>query len=180
VRLEFRDVRGVNVRVPCFHLEAERGKLIALRESELWAAVYPDASASEREAVDQVAGGRTKYLEKAGITVQVSADRMLELLRDDARWARAMASPRQRAVLAGSDPDARQTTARWKSSDEALSEREKAQRAAYDREFKSRLPAERAERARHGMKQRSARELGISEGALAEILAQGAPGARWE
>lgn len=86
-------------------LEREREELIACRQTELWAALFPhDALASEAPFTNCIAGARLKVQERhlPGVKVQLPAHSVFGLLRDDASHCATVVTTAQAAALSGS------------------------------------------------------------------------------
>jgi hypothetical protein len=110
-------------------LAQARTELAELRQVAVWAATFPDEEATRNAPTQVLAGGLRKPAEKAGLSHAVDVHRILELLRDDARWLRDASTPQQKALLAGRDPRKHTTDAVWAGTPEAI-EQERAERKA--------------------------------------------------
>lgn len=87
-------------------LQAARVQLAENRRAALWTRLYPAAAAGQDVATTAIVGGLAKPVrELLAVDVQIDAGRLLDLLRRDADWLRAAASPQQRAAIAGNDPN---------------------------------------------------------------------------
>jgi hypothetical protein len=93
-------------------LAEARSALAEARYKTLWAATFPDASAGQAPP-NTLVGARRRPLERAGITSQVTPERVWEVLRADADWLKDASTPAQRAVMEGRDPNRRPTDAVW-------------------------------------------------------------------
>ena len=90
-----------------------RTALVEARGAAIWASVYPDRAAGATPPTT-VAGGVRRVLERAGVQGQVDADRIFELLREDAGYlARALTQEQATAMGAKRDDEAV-----WTATDE--------------------------------------------------------------
>lgn len=87
-------------------LQAARVQLAENRSAALWTRLYPTAAAGQDASTTHIVGGLSKPTrDLLAVNVQIDAGRLLDLLRRDADWLRAAASPQQRAAIAGHDPN---------------------------------------------------------------------------
>ena len=85
-------------------LEQERDELIAWRQTEIWAALFPhDSLASEPPYMNCIAGARLKIQSRhlPGVTNQLFAPNVFALLRDDAHHCATVATTDQAAAISG-------------------------------------------------------------------------------
>jgi len=90
-----------------------RPELIEARSAAVWARTFPDRSAGATPPAT-MAGGVRRVLERAGIAGQVEAERIFELLREDARFLERALTQEQATAL-GAKPDGE---AIWLATDE--------------------------------------------------------------
>lgn len=104
-------------------LTAAREKLAELRGEAVWAAIFPHEAVGETLQGRLIAGGALLPACRAlGVTWQLDAAGLLDVLREDAGWFKAGATPAQRTALAGRDPRKPAATT-WADSDEYRAER---------------------------------------------------------
>ncbi len=121
-----------------------REQLADARACELWCRLFGSEVANRPPDSRPLAGARRQPLERAGITSQVEAKRVLEVLRADIDWLSEAATPEQQAALAepGAVPDLRKT-ATWGDTDEGKAARQaETQRLHedYERHWAERAP----------------------------------------
>jgi hypothetical protein len=120
-------------------LEQTRATLVELRAAAVWAAVFPDGSVAGEPPTGLIARGLAEPVTATlGLRPppQMSAGKVLELLRRDADLLRSAATPEQRVLLEGRDPKA--SGAVWAASDERKVQRHteiEAARQAYLQEW---------------------------------------------
>jgi hypothetical protein len=66
--------------------EQARQELAELRESAIWARLYPSCNESDVQLPNTVAGGQRKRLVPAGLTAELKPANAFALLRSDAEW----------------------------------------------------------------------------------------------
>lgn len=108
-------------------LQAAREALAELRQTAVWASLYPHETAAAAPQASLFAGGLAQpALDAFGASQRVEIGRLLAGLRADADWAARAATPEQHAVMTGSP---RQNGAVWADSDEGR-EAERADKKA--------------------------------------------------
>jgi hypothetical protein len=93
-------------------LAEARDELRAVRQAEVWAALYPSGLAGQ-EAPDSLCGGRKKPLRKLGLEAPVAAARIVEALHDDADWLRGSVTEEQLAAIHKADRRSLRHVAHW-------------------------------------------------------------------
>lgn len=110
-------------------LEQARDALVELRQSAVWAAVYPAESAGRGPRPTLLAGGLRKPIAQTlGINQQMNAAQLVDALRADADYWRNAATAEQRAAM-GDTPPPRLGAGVWVGTPEA-DEAERAERKA--------------------------------------------------
>jgi hypothetical protein len=89
--------------------ERARSDLADIRQSGLWAHMYPAEEQHLLEVPRGIAGNQREPLVKAGLSGPVEVGRLWQLLRDDAAFLERGLSAEQRALI-GPDDDPRQAT----------------------------------------------------------------------
>jgi hypothetical protein len=121
-----------------------RDELLERRHDALWAALYPDANAGvEAPHHNVLTGGLRRPVEQTlGVTIQLQASRVIDALKADADWLLHAATPEQRTLLEGRDPNRRSGDATWAGTPEAIAQdrAEKQQALAHYREMWGRDP----------------------------------------
>ncbi len=113
-------------------LEQVRGDLLADRETALWARLYPNAEAAADVPRSLVLGLAQPMKAAIGQSVQLSADRIFELLRVDAGLISEAISREQKIAVHGADKtDAR--SAVWVQTDEGVARDRAEKREALER-----------------------------------------------
>jgi hypothetical protein len=98
------DERLARYRELVAELEQTREELIALRQTALWAALYPSETLSGQEPFPHaLVGARLKIQSRyfPGITAMLSAHSVFELLRADAEHCASVATVEQATALSG-------------------------------------------------------------------------------
>lgn len=117
-------------------LEREREELIACRQTELWAALFPhDTLATEAPFTNCIAGARLKVQERhlPGVKAQLPAHSVFGLLRDDANHCATVVTTAQAAALSGSTEKAlTDEEAAWQDRKFELDQRRRENQAAID------------------------------------------------
>jgi hypothetical protein len=99
-------------------MAAARAELVELRQTELWAHVFPDEAAFRMPRADHLALGASSQYPPGLADRALSADGVLALLRTDAEAVAGSMSTAQRIVIQGLDPNQPPNTY-WTDSDEA-------------------------------------------------------------
>ncbi len=119
-------------------LQAARAELVTRRSVALWARLFPDPVTAHQPQFPLLATGLAKPVQAAlGQPLRLEADRVLGLLREDAKHLRDAITAQQRAVLDGRDPN-RPDGAGWADTDEgreAARAEKREQLEAYKREW---------------------------------------------
>jgi len=81
--------------------EQARGELIANRQTEIWAAIYPADELASQPASHALCGGLQRPVEAAipGLKLQLPAFAVFTLLREDGRHLTSIATTEQAALL---------------------------------------------------------------------------------
>jgi hypothetical protein len=66
--------------------EQARQELVELRESAIWARLFPDCRESDVQIPRIIAGGERKRLAPTGLTMALEADKLFATLAADADW----------------------------------------------------------------------------------------------
>ena len=118
-------------------VDAARADLVALRETSLWAQVFPDEAAVRMPKTMHLALGRSAVYPPGLADRALDADGVMALLRADVDAVAGAMSPTQRVVIERLNPNAPPATF-WADSDEArdASRTELQQRReAYEKEW---------------------------------------------
>ncbi len=131
-----RDVEEAHARLIALLGELERARqdLADARQAALWAALFPDVTASASPNYAILALGLRRPVEQAlGIPTQLQTERVLMALRADADALRTAATPAQRTQLEGAKPSTHRDVAVWADSDEARQAERQEKQAAIQR-----------------------------------------------